>query len=239
MKLSDFFRVTPKSRKVKLKKKKGVLFSNPGFFRRTIFYTGSWLLVVAFGYVIYLYYPLGKAIIRYKIAISENNQKPNQVMVVPTPTPVPAAQQKQEYNITIPKILAFANIAENIDPFNRDEYLKVLGSGLIAQAKDTSLPGLGIGHMTYLFAHSTSEGLNMLRINSVFYLLGELNDGDVIFVVKNGFNYTYKVYKQLVVNANQIEYLKYSEPDREIIILQTCWPIGTNWKRLLVFAERV
>jgi LPXTG-site transpeptidase (sortase) family protein len=79
----------------------------------------------------------------------------------------------------------------------------------------------------------------MLRINSVFYLLGELNNNDIIFIDKNGINYTYKVYKQLVVDANQIQYLKYTETDKEVLILQTCWPIGTNWKRLLVFAQRV
>jgi LPXTG-site transpeptidase (sortase) family protein len=237
MSLMDFFRVTPKRRKVKLKRKKGILFSNPGLVRRTIFYTGSWLFVIVLGYAIYLYYPLCKAIFRYKLASREI--VPNQVVIIPTPTPIPMLEQKQEYSITIPKILAFADIAENVDPFNRDDYLKVLGDGLVAQAKDTSLPGLGAGHTTYLFAHSTAEGLNMLRINSVFYLLGELNNNDIIFIDKNGINYTYKVYKQLVVDANQIQYLKYTETDKEVLILQTCWPIGTNWKRLLVFAQRV
>jgi LPXTG-site transpeptidase (sortase) family protein len=207
--------------------------------KKTIFYAGSWLLIAAIGYLVYLYYPLGRAIIRYRIAVNEINNQINRAQIVPTPTPLPLAEQKQEYNITIPKILAFANIADNVDPFSRDEYLKVLGSGLIAQAKGSSDPGFGAGHTTYLFAHSTTESLNMLRNNSVFYLLGELNDGDVIFIVKNGINYTYKVYKQLVVNADQIEYLKYTEADKEVLILQTCWPIGTNWKRLLVFADRV
>jgi len=235
MSFKDFFRVTPKTRKVKLKKKKGVLFSNPGIIKKIIFYAGNWLLIIALGYAIYLYYPLGGAIIRYKLATRETPT----VLVVPTPTPIPVSEQKEEYNVTIPKILAYANIAENIDPFNREEYLKVLAGRLVAQSKDSSVPGSGAGKTTYLFAHSTAESLNMLRVNSVFYLLGELNNGDVIFIVKNGINYTYKVYKQLVVNADQIEYLKYTEPNKEILILQTCWPIGTNWKRLLVFAERV
>lgn len=235
MSFKDFFRVTPKTRKVKLKKKKGVLFSNPGIIKKIIFYAGNWLLIIALGYAVYLYYPLGKAIIRYKLAARETPT----VLVVPTPTPIPVSEQKEEYNVTIPKILAYANIAENIDPFNREEYLKVLAGGLVAQSKDSSVPGAGAGKTTYLFAHSTAESLNMLRVNSVFYLLGELNNGDVIFIVKNGINYTYKVYKQLVVNANEVEYLKYTEPNKEVLILQTCWPIGTNWKRLLVFAERV
>ena len=233
--IGSFFRVTPKSRKVKLRRKKGVLFSNPGMVRRIIFYTGSWLFLTAIVYALYIYYPLGKAIIRYKLA---TNETPGGVMIVPTPTQVPLSERKLEYSITIPKIMAYANIAENVDPFNRDQYLRVLGEGLVAQTKDTSRPGLGPGHTTYLFAHSSNGGLNMLRDNPVFYLLGELNNGDVIFVDLNGYNYTYKVYKQLVIDANQVQYLKYTEPDKELVVLQTCWPIGTDWKRLLVFAER-
>lgn len=239
MSLTDFFRVTPKSRRVKLRRKKGILFSNPGLLAKTIFYAGSWLLIIALGYAVYLYYPLGRAILRYEIVKRETVQIPNQIVIVPTPTPVPEIEQKQEYTVTIPKILAFANITENVDPFNRDEYLKVLGNNMVAQAKGTSPPGSGIGHATYLFAHSTTEGLNMVRENAVFYLLGELNNGDIIFIDKNGINYTYKVYKELVVDANQIQYLKYTEADKEILLLQTCWPIGTDWKRLLVFAELI
>ena len=35
------------------------------------------------------------------------------------------------------------------------------------------------------------------------------------------------------------EYLNYKEEGKELLILQTCWPLGTDWKRLLIFAERV
>jgi LPXTG-site transpeptidase (sortase) family protein len=42
-----------------------------------------------------------------------------------------------------------------------------------------------------------------------------------------------------IIKPNQIEYLEYKEEDKEIVILQTCWPIGTNWQRLLVFAEKI
>lgn len=239
MDFKDFFRVTPRSRKVKLKHKKGVLFKNPGLLGKTIFYAGSWLFVLALTYAIYLYFPLVRTVLRYELVTKKNSSSANLTTIVPTPTPLAQSEQKQEYNITIPKIGAFADIAENVDPFNRNEYLKVLGNNFVAQAKDSSNPGLGKGHTTYLFAHSTTEGLDMLRKNSIFYLLGELGNGDVIFINKNGINYTYKVYKQQVVDASQIQYLKYTEADREVLILQTCWPIGTDWKRLLVFAELV
>ena len=34
------------------------------------------------------------------------------------------------------------------------------------------------------------------------------------------------------------KYGVYYHPEKEILILQTCWPIGTDWKRLLVYATR-
>lgn len=233
----DFFRVTPRSRRIKLKQKKGILFNNPGFFGKTIFHIGNWLLLIAIGYAGYLYLPLGQAI--FKFWESQENSNTSQVILIPTPTPIPLAEQKNEYTITIPKILAYSKVIENVSPYNRDEYLKVLEQDVVAQAKGTSNPGSGLGNTTYIFAHSTSQSINMLRRNAVFYLLGELKGNDVIFINKNGKVFTYKVFKQLIVNANQTEYLRYSEPDKEILILQTCWPIGTNWKRLLILAERV
>ena len=93
--------------------------------------------------------------------------------------------------------------------------------------------------MTYIFAHSTQQGWSAVRKNAVFYLLGELKTGDEILVNYHGTSYTYQVYKQVVAPATAIEYLRFTDPNEETLILQTCWPIGTDWKRLLVFAKRV
>jgi len=154
---------------------------------------------------------------------------------VPTVTKV----NSTEYSITVPKILAYAKIVENVSPFDSKEYLKVLENNVVAQAKGTSEVGSGIGKSTYLFAHSSSQGIASVRNNSVFYLLGELNNSDVVFVNRFGIIYTYQVYDQKIINVNQIEYLKYTDPEKEVLILQTCWPIGTDWKRLLVFSKRI
>jgi LPXTG-site transpeptidase (sortase) family protein len=234
----DFFRVTPSKRKIKFKKTHGVLFSNPGFWGKTVFYTGTWLFALSLVYAVYLYWPIAAAFGNYWMSLRLQTSRP-EIAVLPTPTPVLISQRKHEYTITIPKILAFSKIVDNISPFDPKQYLKVLEDNVVAQAKDTSYPGMGPGHTTYIFAHSTEQGLSMLRKNAVFYLLGELKNGDTIFVDRNGINYTYRVYKQVIVKANQIEYLKYTEPDKEILILQTCWPVGTDWNRLLILADSV
>jgi len=230
--LIDFFRVRPKSRRVKLKSKKGVLFSNPGMVKKIIFYSGTWLLLGSLVYAVYLFWPIASSFFRYKTV----QKSYENLTAVPTPTVMP---DDSDYSITIPRILAFSKIEDGVSPYDRNEYLRVLENNVVAQAKYTDYPGSGKGRMTYIFAHSTSQGLDMVRKNSVFYLLGELKNNDIIFIVKEGKSYTYRVYESKIVAASETEFLKYSDPSREVLILQTCWPIGTDWKRLLVFAELI
>ena len=135
--------------------------------------------------------------------------------------------------------MAKSMVVPNVAPFDKTEYLKVLESNVVAQAKDTDLPGEGLGKMTYIFAHSTQQGIDMVRKNAVFYLLGQLGNEDTFSIKYMGNTYIYSVYDKKVVAANEIEYLKYSDVEKEVVILQTCWPIGTDWKRLLIFGERI
>ena len=235
----DFFRVTPKRRKVKLKRKNGVLFSNPSGWKRQVFYVGDVLFVLAVCFGVYIYWPVGNALVRFWFsqASEPTPLKTGYVVLEPTPMPLKKEARINEYDITIPKIMAFAKIVDNVSPFDKKQYTQVLQDNVVAQAKDTSPPGMGPGHTTYIFAHSTSGGINMVRKNAVFYLLGEMKNGDEFFINKNGKNYAYKVYQQKIISADQTDFLKYTDPEKEVVILQTCWPIGTDWKRLLVFAE--
>lgn len=236
--LIDFFRVTPKKRKIKLKKRKGVLYSNPILSKKIVFYIGNILLLESFIYLIYLYWPITVAYTKYWHNISVKTGIQN-VNIVPTPTPTDISIINNNYTIAIPKILAYSKIIDNVNPYDTKEYLSILKDNVVAQTKGSSYPGEGKGNTTYIFAHSTNQGINMVRNNAVFYLLNELKPGDIIFITRKGKSYTYKVYKQLVVKSNQIEYLDYKEPDKEVLILQTCWPIGTDWKRMLVMAELI
>ncbi len=205
---------------------------------RTLFWAGNLLILGSIIYGIYLYYPLGRAIIRYELGKRGEPETP--VAVYPTPTVgVIEEEIDNTYKIQIPKILAEAEIVPNISPFSPVEYLSVLKNNVVAQAKGTAMPGGGKGNSTYIFAHSTNQGIGGARNNAVFYLLGELKGGDGVSVKYQGEIFNYEVYETKVVGAEEIQYLKYSDPEKEVLILQTCWPIGTDWKRLLVFAQRV
>ncbi|MEI8067672.1 MAG: sortase [Candidatus Shapirobacteria bacterium] len=226
----DFFKITPKKRKVKIKSKKGIIYNNPGGPKRYLFYVGTIVVLFSFLSFGYLYWPIGKSLINYKFHTKEAEVKLESF---------PVQQSIYEYNIQIPKILASSEVIPNISPFNPKEYLKVLENNVVAQAKGSYLPGLGKGKTTYVFAHSSQQGLEMTRKNAVFYLLGKMNENDLIYIKYNGQVYTYKTYMKKVIKASETGYINYKDENKEVLILQTCWPIGTDWKRLLIFAERI
>ncbi len=228
----DFFRLVPKKRTVKIKSKNGVIFSNPTGKSKYVFYIGTSIFVLAVGYLGYLYWPLINSIVTYKMGTRPILTEKEVI------SEVKIKKDEEEFFIRIPAISAAADIEENVSPFDKKEYLAVLEKNLVAQAKDSGLPGQKEKSI-YLFAHSTQQGFQMVIKNSIFYLLGELKNDDYIFIGYNGGFYKYKVYSQKIIGADDVEYLEYKEEGKEVLILQTCWPIGTDWKRLLVFAERV
>lgn len=138
------------------------------------------------------------------------------------------------FSLLIPKIGASERVFENVDPSNEDEYKSVLTQG-IAHAKGSAFPGYG-GN-TYIFAHSADSFWDVGRYNAVFYLLKELQPGDDIVVFFLNKRHNYVVTETKVVDADNLDYLKSDIGQGEVLTLQTCWPPGTTWKRLLVLAK--
>lgn len=230
--MMDFFRAVPKKRKVKINGKSGIIFANLSKKNKIVFYFGNLLFIFAIISLIYLYYPLTKTLITYNLfknTKSATNTLNSDIVQI----------DSNDLWIEIPKIGASSKIVTNISPFVKSEYKKVIDDNLVAHALNTSLPGSGAGTMSYLFAHSTQQGIGLVRKNSIFYLLGELQLEDKIFIRSKDKNIEYSVYKQIVVSPKEIEYLNYKEIDKEILLLQTCWPIGTDWKRLIIFASKI
>lgn len=150
------------------------------------------------------------------------------------PTYTQEEKQSAEFSIELPSINVFSKVVEGVDPFNQDEYLEKLKEG-VAHAENTSLPGEG--DTVFLFAHSSDVPWRITRYNTAFYKLGELEINDEILIRKDGEKYVYKVYEKKEVWPDRVEYLKESQGD--VLILQTCTPVGTALKRLLVFAKPV
>lgn len=142
--------------------------------------------------------------------------------------------KNDSFFIEIPKIKVKSIIIPNVDPFNQKEYREALEKG-IAHAKKTSLPG--DNGTSFLFGHSSDEPWRITRYNTVFLKLGELNNGDLIIINRNGKKYTYKVSDKKTVWPNEVKYLSPNSENK--IILQTCTPIGTALMRLLIFAKPI
>jgi sortase A len=140
-----------------------------------------------------------------------------------------------KFSILIPKIGANARVFANTDPSDEKEFLPVLQQG-VAHAKGSVFPGLP-GN-TYIFAHSADNFWDVGRYNAVFYLLKDLAAGDDIVIFFEDQRFNYKVSEVKVVDAEDVSLLANSQHKGEpVLILQTCWPPGTTWKRLIVVAK--
>ena len=139
------------------------------------------------------------------------------------------------FSIYVPKINAKSKIIPNVDPGNAQEYLKALTQG-VAHAKGTNFPGQR--KEIYLFSHSTDSPLNFARYNAVFYLLGKLQKGDKIVISFMDKIYIYQVTDKVITSADDTSWLK-DDGNGEKLVLQTCDPPGTSWRRLLIIAKPV
>ena len=140
-----------------------------------------------------------------------------------------------QFSIIIPKIGANVKVYPNVDPSSENKFLPILQKG-VAHAKGTVFPGMK-GN-TYLFAHSTDNFWNVGRYNAVFYLLKDLTPGDEIVIFFQNKRYNYVVKSSKISDPSDVSYIVNSQKqEKQVLILQTCWPPGTTWKRLFVFAE--
>jgi LPXTG-site transpeptidase (sortase) family protein len=138
------------------------------------------------------------------------------------------------FNILIPKIGANAKVFPNIDASNPDKFLPVLKDG-VAHARGTFFPGQK-GNI-YIFAHSTDNFWSVGRYNAIFYLLKDVDLGDDIVMHYQNTRRDYTIISSKVVDPSEVHFITKADTGKENLVLQTCWPPGTTWKRLIVQAE--
>lgn len=93
------------------------------------------------------------------------------------------------------------------------------------------------GSNTVIVGHAL--GYVYTKVPYVFYELDEMKPGDEI-VLKNlaGKEFTFRVYDRLVVRPEDY-WVTYPVLDKTVVSLQTCTPIPSFEKRLIVRAERI
>jgi sortase A len=204
--------------------------------------SGKWLVMVGVCGAVWVAWPAMSAEVKYVLGQTRVGQAAVKVSnttleFVKEPGSISTAEWKipdENYSIYIPKILAKSRVIPNVDVGERKEYEWALKLG-VAEAAGLSHPG----HRgtTYLFAHSVGTRADFARYNAIFYLLHKLEAGDGIEVVYKGELFKYHVETKEVVAANELKYLT-PQNEEERLVLQTCYPPGTTWKRLVVVAKR-
>ncbi len=213
---------------------------------------GNVLILSSILFVLSQFYPVIAAEVGYRwdrtVNPEENQQAqiPDSVFIptvstesaIPasTPKPLPELEEKPvntDFGILIPKIKANSAVVADVDPFNADQYDAALKKG-VAHAKDTQYPG-DVGNV-YMFAHNTLNAWDIPKYNAIFFLLHNLEAGDRITTFFKGERFDYIVFDKKVHSPKDLSPLdtKYSEP---VLSLQTCWPPGTTWQRLVVRAK--
>lgn len=180
---------------------------------RLLFYLGNALIIFSLLSTGYILYP----IIRLSLFPSTAQAVPDSV-----------------FSVSIPRINATAPIIEQVDPWNEQVYKEELKKG-VAHAKGSAFPGEN--GRVFLFAHSSALPWEITRFNTAFFRLTELQTGDTIILKRNGKKYIYSVYMKKEVWPDEVSYLRSSSKNAEVV-LQTCTPIGTTLKRLLIFARQ-
>jgi sortase A len=199
--------------------------------------------IVAIGFT---FWPIGSAFVTHTIdnfsgkkfeasATTSSGQTFGSLLGKEDPNIKVLVPKDPNFSIIVEKIGADAPIIPNVDASNKAAYTDALKRG-VAHALGTSFPGEA--GVTYLFAHSTDTIFNVPRFNAIFYLLNDLVPGDRVVIFFNNKRFDYAVTEKKITEPADVSYftLKTSE---QILVMQTCYPPGTTWKRLLVVAKPV
>lgn len=142
--------------------------------------------------------------------------------------------QKKNFLLSIEKIgLVNAKVIPQVNIGDEGEYKQTLQKGL-AHAQGTAFPGQG--KMIYIFGHSTNYPWFVDDLNALFFKLETLEPDDKIKIEYNGQHFYYYVIEKKVVKADEVKII-HENLDKDVLVLQTCYPPGTFWKRLLIFAK--
>jgi len=189
----------------------------------------SFLISLPIIIILYIVSPLIIGEIRYHLVVEKQPE------VVRSKFSYILSPNDNEMELIIPKIAVRTKVLINVSPTKEKEYNQILDNKA-AHALGSSLPGQN--GLIYLFGHSTNSVFNLNFFNPVFYSVKNLDLGDQIVILYQGKLFNYQIKEKKVTEADDLTDLQAGE-NEEKLILQTCWPPGTNWKRLLLIANPI
>ena len=138
----------------------------------------------------------------------------------------------KNYGLEIDKLAVLVPVIENVNGASKKEYDNKLKEG-VAHLLGTALPGSKSN--IFIFGHSSAWYETPYA--KVFARLNELENNDEIIVYYKATKYTYRVSEKRVVQKTDLTVL--APTNEEILTLMTCWPLGTDLKRLIVISKKV
>ena len=159
----------------------------------------------------------------------------------PEPNPEPKPETSDIWRSDLPAWAVMGMTVPDLGihgaPVRSSDGQAALDAGVV-HVPGTSLPwDSGSQRNVYVAGHRLGwAGTGSFRI---FYRLNELRRGDeVVIEDRRGRAYHYRVTERLVVNPGA-SWVTREVPGRDMLSLQTCTPIPTFEKRLIIRAERV
>lgn len=206
---------------------------------------GNFLMISAVAAIIFTFWPVMSVTAKHQIekwqgkrfeaatAAAQPTETFGSLLGNPDPKLNVLIPKDPNFSIIVEKIGANATVVPNVDASNKTVYTDALKRG-VAHALGTALPGqTGV---TYMFAHSTDTLFNVPRYNAIFYLLWDMKPQDKIVVFFDGKRYDYLVSETKVTEPEDVSYFTL-QTQEQVLVLQTCYPPGTTWKRFLVIAK--
>ncbi len=94
---------------------------------------------------------------------------------------------------------------------------------------------------TLLFGHTSQEWRQHNPYGTVFSHVPDLEQWDMMSVIRNWKLYEYKIIEKIVVRPSQVNkhYQSYQDKWEDYITIMWCYPLGRTDKRIMVTAERV
>ena len=171
-----------------------------------------------------VFFPVIYSEVRYLVS-NIHFKKPQ---VIPALAEIPISD---EFFLEIPKVNLTSTIVANVDSSNEEEYMEKLKVG-VAHAKGSYFPG--DNGPIVLFSHSTDTLAHIVQYNAKFYALKDLEIGDQITIHFKGKIFNYTVSEKKIIDPQNLDAIRQANAK---LILTTCWPPGTDWQRIAVFAS--
>lgn len=138
----------------------------------------------------------------------------------------------QPNSVLIPKIKVKAPIIMPKSAGGKDMLL-ALKEG-VALNPDSAIPGQK--GTAIISGHSSSHFFYRGDYNTIFSLLNKLEKGDNIIVYYDQKKYVYKIAGKRIFYPSE-KILSAEDENKSTLILLSCWPVGTDWKRIAIEAE--